>query len=215
MRGTFQVPTRLWWIFLGLAGLFLVPLLLVRSELLAWTPEGARDWLNDYGRYAWLIALGLLISDLVLPMPATAVMAALGFIYGPLVGGLIGTLGTMLSGCLAYGICRGLGRGAAIKLVGEEDLRKGETLFRRFGAWLIVLSRWLPLFPEVVSCMAGLVRMPWTTFIAAMSCGTVPVALVFASVGYAGVEYPGWSIFLSAVMPPILWLSIRQWLSRE
>ena len=138
MKGTIKVSSRLWWIFVGLAGLFLVPLLFFRGELLDWTPEGAISWLSGYGRYAWLVALGLLISDLVLPMPSTAVMAALGYLYGPVIGGMIGAFGTLLSGCLAYSICRSLGQGAAIKLVGESDLRKGETLFRRYGAWLIV-----------------------------------------------------------------------------
>ena len=32
----------------------------------------ARAWLMDYGRaWGWLAALGLLVADLVLPVPAT------------------------------------------------------------------------------------------------------------------------------------------------
>jgi uncharacterized membrane protein YdjX (TVP38/TMEM64 family) len=46
----------------------------------------------------------LLASDLLLPIPATADMAALGLVYGPLWGGLIGTAGGFLGGAQGYGL---------------------------------------------------------------------------------------------------------------
>ena len=140
---------RLIWIFVTLGVIFLIPFL-IWGESWQWTSEGAVAWLRNYGTWAWAVALGLLAADLFLPLPATAVMAALGFVYGPLVGGLIGGTGSLISGCLAYGLCRALGRGTAIKLVGVDDLRKGERLFERFGGWLVTLSRWLPLFLSLI-----------------------------------------------------------------
>lgn len=205
---------RLVWIFVGLGVLFLIPFLLW-GESWQWTPEGTIAWLKSYGTWAWAIALGLLAADLFLPLPATAIMAALGFVYGPFVGGLIGGFGSLASGCLAYGICRALGRNAAVKLVGNQDLLKGEQLFYRFGGWLVTLSRWLPLFPEVVACMAGLTRMPWPSFLIAMICGCFPMAFTFAFVGHTGVEYPLIALSLSAIVPPILWFLIQRHLARN
>jgi uncharacterized membrane protein YdjX (TVP38/TMEM64 family) len=203
---------RLIWIFVTLGIIFLVPFL-IWGESWQWTSEGAVAWLRNYGTWAWAVALGLLAADLFLPLPATAVMAALGFVYGPVVGGLIGGTGSLISGCLAYGLCRALGRGTAIKLVGADDLVKGERLFEHFGGWLVTLSRWLPLFPEVVACMAGLTRMPWSSFLIAMVCGCFPMAFTFAFVGHTGVEHPALAIGLSAIVPPILWFLIQRFLT--
>ena len=201
---------RLLGLFVALAALLLIPFALWGEGLgRAFTPAGAAAWLTDYGRWAWAAGLLLLTMDLVLPIPATAVMAALGFVYGPLAGGLLGAAGSILSGLLAYGLCRLLGRRGAARLLGPSDLARGERLFARVGGWLVVLSRWLPLFPEVIACMAGLTRMPAGAFVAALACGSLPLAFTFAAVGHAGVDRPGLALGLSALLPPLLWLVMR------
>jgi uncharacterized membrane protein YdjX (TVP38/TMEM64 family) len=202
-----HLPLRLFWIFLGLTVLFLIPFLIWGKELGAlFAGENAVRWMEGFGMWAWAPATGLLIADLFLPIPATAVMAALGFIYGPLLGGLIGAAGSFASGSLAYGLCRCFGRGAALRIAGADGLHEGERLFRNFGGWLVALSRWLPLFPEVIACMAGLTRMPGKIFFMALACGCLPMGLTFAAVGHAGNEHPRVALLLSALLPPILWL---------
>ena len=202
---------------LRLLGLFLFLALVVAIPFLIWgsgfeqsfTPEGAAAWLTGYGQWAGVAGILLLMSDLVLPIPATAVMAALGFVYGPVAGGLIATSGSFLSGALGYLLCRWFGRPVAVRLLGPKDLLEGEQLFARVGGWLVVLSRWLPVFPEVIACMAGLSRMPPLAFFAALACGSAPLGFVFAMIGHAGVDYPVLAIALSAGLPPLLWLGVQ------
>ena len=202
---------------LRLIGIFVVLAILVLIPFLIWgegfeqrfSQAGAVDWLRDYGRWAWAAGLLLLISDLFLPIPATAVMAALGFIYGPFAGGLIATVGSFGSGALAYLVCRRFGRPVAVRLLGPQDLMEGERLFARVGAWLVVLSRWLPIFPEVIACMAGLARMRSLAFFAALACGSAPLGFVFAAIGHAGASSPVLAIMLSAGLPPLLWLAVQ------
>ena len=148
---------RLFGWFLVLALIVLIPFLIWGSGFeRSFSQEGTVAWLTGYGRWASVAGILLLMSDLVLPIPATAVMAALGFVYGPVAGGLIATLGSFLSGALAYLLCRRFGRPAAARLLGPQELVDAERLFARVGGWLVVLSRWLPVFPEVIACMAGL-----------------------------------------------------------
>jgi uncharacterized membrane protein YdjX (TVP38/TMEM64 family) len=201
---------RLFCWFLLLALIVLIPFLIWGSGFeRSFSQEGAVAWLAGHGRWASVAGILLLMSDLVLPIPATAVMAALGFVYGPIVGGLIATLGSFLSGALAYTLCRRFGRPVAVRLLGAEELADAERLFDRVGGWLVVLSRWLPVFPEVIACMAGLARMrPWP-FFAALVCGSAPLGFVFAAVGHAGVDHPFLAIALSAGLPPLLWLSVQ------
>jgi len=204
---------RLFWIFFGLAVLVLIPFLIWGEGFeRTFTRAGAVDWLAGYGAWAWAAGIVLLILDLLLPIPATAVMAALGYLYGPLAGAAIGAAGSILSGALGYGLCRAFGRPVAVRLLGEPELARGERLFARVGGWLVVLSRWLPIFPEVIACMAGLTRMPAPLFLLALACGSAPLALVFAAVGHAGVERPVLAIALSALVPPLLWLVVQPWL---
>ena len=201
---------RLFGWFLLLALIVLIPFLIWGSGFeQSFSQEGAIAWLTGYGQWASVAGILLLMSDLVLPIPATAVMAALGFVYGPVAGGLIATLGGFLSGALGYLLCRWFGRPVAIRLLGPKDLADGERLFARVGGWLVVLSRWLPVFPEVIACMAGLSRMPPLPFFAALACGSAPLGFVFAMIGHAGVDHPVLAITLSAGLPPLLWLSVQ------
>jgi uncharacterized membrane protein YdjX (TVP38/TMEM64 family) len=201
---------RLFGWFLLLALIVLIPFLIWGSGFeQSFSQEGAVTWLTGYGRWASVAGILLLMSDLVLPIPATALMAALGFVYGPVAGGVIATLGSFLSGALGYLLCRWFGRPVAVRLLGPKDLMDSERLFARVGGWLVVLSRWLPVFPEVIACMAGLSRMPPLPFFAALACGSAPLGFAFAMIGHAGVDHPVLAIALSAVLPPLLWLAVQ------
>ena len=201
---------RLLLLFLALVALVLIPFFIWEDFLNAvFTPEGSIDWLRQYGAWGWAAGRGLLIADLFLPIPGTLIISALGYIYGPWLGGLLASLGSFLSGELAYGLCRLTGRKGALRILGEKDLARGEKLFARTGGWIVALSRWLPVFPEVVACMAGLTHMPARTFHFALACGSLPLGFAFAAVGHMGVEYPALALIVSAVAPPILWLAVR------
>ena len=127
---------RIWIVFLGFAVLFAVPFVLFGDSFDQWLAgDAAVEWLRSHGSWAWAAAILLLVGDLVLPVPATAVMAALGILYGPVLGGLAGAAGSILSGVLAYAACRAAGRSAALKLAGAEGLERGERFFARAGGW--------------------------------------------------------------------------------
>jgi uncharacterized membrane protein YdjX (TVP38/TMEM64 family) len=168
--------------------------------------EGARAWMEQYGRWAWLAGIALLVADIVLPIPSTVVMSAIGWMYGWWWGGLICTAGSMLSGIIAYVMCRILGRPAAKWIAGEDGLTRGEELFAKGGGWLVALSRWTPVLPEAVACLAGIVRMPWQTFLGALACGSVPLGFAFAAIGHVGQENPALALVLSGAVPVLLWL---------
>ena len=178
----------------------------------ALTLEGSRAWMEQYGRWAWLAGVVLLVADIVLPVPSTVVMSALGWMYGWWLGGLAAAAGSMLSGIIAYTACRWLGRGVARWLAGDEGLRKAEEIFARRGGWLVALSRWMPVLPEAVACLAGLAKMRRRVFFPALACGSLPTGFVFAAIGHLGKEQPGWAVVLSCALPVLLWLGARRWL---
>lgn len=202
---------RLFLLFIVLAAFVLISFF-IWGEGLAniFSPEGSVNWLRRYGDWSWAAAIALLVGDLVLPVPGTLVMAALGYIYGPLMGGLIGVAGSFLSGSAGYWLCFLVGQKAAVRLLGPKDFERGRKLSRRMGGWIVVLSRWLPVFPEVIACMAGLTRMSPVTFHAALLCGSLPLGFAYAYIGYTGIDHPWLALALSAGLPPVIWFGISR-----
>lgn len=207
---------RLLLIFLILAALVLISFFIWGDDLMdIFTQEGSVTWLNQYGGWAWAIGALLLMGDLFLPLPATLIMSALGFIYGPWIGGLISTTGSFAAGSLGYWLCRLIGEKAAMRLLGEKDYVRGKKLSGSIGGWIVALSRWLPVFPEVISCMAGLMRMSPGYFHAALACGSIPLGFVYAYIGYAGITYPWLAIAFSVLLPPVIWHVVRKVLHKK
>lgn len=201
---------RLLLLFLFLAAVVLTSFFLWGDPLMqTFSLEGSIGWLGTFGSWAWAMGIALLMADLLLPLPATLVMSALGYIYGALTGGFIAGLGSFAAGALGYWLCRLIGENAAVKILGQKDFDRGKHISANVGGWLVVLSRWLPVFPEVVACMAGMVRMPPVYFHLALAAGSLPMGFIYAYIGHSGVENPILAVVLSAGLPPLLWWSIR------
>ncbi len=181
-----------WWLFgRGLEEVWDVGTLALRFEQ-------ARSW-------AWLVGIGLLVADLLFPIPGTIVMSALGAVYGFWLGSLLATVGSMLAGMTGYGLGRIFTEQKAKKWLGEKDFLRGSELFAKRGPWVVAMSRAVPILPEVLTCTAGLLRMPFRKFIVALACGSVPMAMLFSWIGTVGRDYPGWGVAFSLGIPAVLW----------
>jgi uncharacterized membrane protein YdjX (TVP38/TMEM64 family) len=98
------------------------------------TPQEANDAvlaLRKYESWAWAVGIALIWADLVLPIPQTAVIAALGIIYGTLLGGLLGSLGLITGSLLGYSLMLTSARRFVQRFVGPRSLHKMESLFDR------------------------------------------------------------------------------------
>jgi uncharacterized membrane protein YdjX (TVP38/TMEM64 family) len=181
------------------------------------TPQEANDAvlvLRKYESWAWALGIALTWADLVLPIPQTAVIAALGIIYGTLLGGLLGSLGLITSGLLGYGLMLTSARRFAQRFVGARSLHKMESLFDQGGAWAIILTRSLPYsVPEALVFLAGLADMPIRKFTTALTIGSVPTAFAFAAIGAGWADQPVLALAVSYVLP-ILLLPIALYLMR-
>lgn len=197
---------RLFLIGLGLAVLFAAPLLVFGDTFdAALSGDAAAGRLRGYGAWAWAAGVGLIVADLVLPIPATAVMVAFGVVYGALTGGLLASAGSFAAGSIAYGATRMLGRRAALVLAGEKDLARSEQFFRRAGGYAVALTRPLPLLPEVIACLAGLSGMPAPAFFASLAVGATGTGFTFAAVGALGIDRPALAVALGCIIPLAMW----------
>ncbi len=166
---------------------------------------GSITRLREAGPWGYAVGVILLLGDVVIPIPSTLVISAMGYLYGVWIGGFLASGGLMLAGMAGYGIGRLCGEQKARRWLGDADFVRGQALFSKGGGWVVALSRALPILPEVISCTAGLVRMPFKSFLAALTCGSVPMGFLFAAIGHAGQEAPTWAVVFSLVIPAILW----------
>jgi uncharacterized membrane protein YdjX (TVP38/TMEM64 family) len=181
------------------------------------TPQDANDavlMLRKYHAWAWAVGIPLIWADLVLPVPQTVVIAALGIIYGTVLGGLLGSVGLITGGLLGYVLMFTSARRMVKRFVGPQSLNTMESLFERTGAWAIVLSRSLPYsIPEALVFLAGLAGMPRRKFTLALAVGSAPTAFAFAAIGAGWADQPILALGVSYVLP-ILLLPIALYLMR-
>jgi uncharacterized membrane protein YdjX (TVP38/TMEM64 family) len=181
------------------------------------TPHEANEMvsmLQHHGRWAWAMAVALIWADVVLPIPQTAVIAALGLLYGTALGGLVGSIGLITGGLLGYGLMFTSARRLAQRFA-ARGLHRMEGVFDRGGVWAIILTRSLPYSTaEAAVFLAGLAGMPLRKFMLALIVGSVPTAFAFAAVGAGWADQPllalAVSYFLPILLLPIALLLIRQ-----
>lgn len=181
------------------------------------SPQDATDavlMLQKYDAWAWAAGIALIWADLVLPVPQTVVIAALGIIYGTVLGGLLGSVGLITGGLFGYVIMFTSARRMVKRFVGPQSLNTMEDLFKRAGPWAIVLTRSLPYsVPEAMVFLAGLAGMRLGKFTAALTVGSVPTAFVFAAIGAGWADQPILALAVSYVLPIVL-LPIALYLMR-
>jgi uncharacterized membrane protein YdjX (TVP38/TMEM64 family) len=201
---------------LGLVAVGVVGLTLASCATIP-APQDADDavlMLRQYDAWAWAVGIALIWADLVLPVPQTVVIAALGIIYGTVLGGLLGSVGLISGGLLGYVLMLTSARRMVKRFVGPRSLDTMESLLERTGAWAIVLTRSLPYsVPEALVFLAGLTGMPLGKFTVALAVGSVPTAFAFAAIGAGWADQPILAFVASYVLP-ILLLPVALYLMR-
>jgi uncharacterized membrane protein YdjX (TVP38/TMEM64 family) len=201
--------------------LLLIPLLFILlSALLALVlgdrvelPESFAEavaWLRSFERWAWAVAMAVIIGDFLLPLPSTPALVTLGIIYGPLLGGVLGGIATTTAGLLAFGLTRALGRRGALYLVGEQDLARAQRFYDRWGVYAVALGRALGGPLEWLVLIAGISGMPALRASVALLVGGFSAAFVTAWLGDLAVDRPALAITLVLALASVLaWLARR------
>jgi len=166
---------------------------------------------HGFGRVGvGLAVVGLLVVDLVLPVPSSLVMTLAGRFLGVSGGFVCNVVGSLGAAAVGYVACRRYGRGTFQRLFGT-DTEHVEALFERFGPWVIVLSRPVPMLTEVVSCLAGLTDMAFKRFFALSLLGTAPISLAYAWLGRKAADPMSlqWPLLIAFVLPGIGMAAVR------
>jgi len=199
---------RLFLVFFGLSALILLSFRIWGEgyERL-FSGEGAREFFAARADWAGPAGAGLLIADLLLPVPSTGIIGGMGAVLGFAPAFLWGWLGLCLSGCAGYSLARLGGPRLADRLASPAEQIRYQALFNSLGGLAIVITRLLPVLPEVLSVLAGLYRMRFSAFFLATLLGSIPPALVYSWLGARALETPGPALWGFVAVTALAWLA--------
>lgn len=151
--------------------------------------------LPDLPHYGYaLIFIVVFLNNIGAPLPGETILLGAGFVLGrtetslwpPM---LASTLACFLGGICAFWMGRRLGRIGVEKLrwlhLTPKRRKWPERLFKRYGAKVVFISRFIALFPPVVAnLLAGTTTMPWGRFLAFNLAGSAAYAVTYILLGF-------------------------------
>lgn len=175
------------------------------------TADDVEAWLT-HARHAspmWVGALvvGLLFADLFVSVPTMSTTMLAGYFLGFGWGASTAFVGLFLAGVVGYGLSKRYGERLLDVILRDPDEREQlESTFRDMGFLMIVLSRAVPILPEVTACLAGMTGMRFSRFLLAWVISTVPYVAIAAYGGSVStVDDPKPAIITAVLLAGTLW----------
>ena len=140
--------------------------------------------LAKYG-YWGILALSLSVAVYQPIAPDIFILGQGGLGYNSYLSALIAIGGTLTGAAAGYWLGKRLGLLVLTRIfrVKEKYLAKGERFFARHGVWGVVLATLSPIPLRELSWLAGIFRMPFYSFLSALSIGL--------SIRYLGLAFLG------------------------
>src|ERR1044072_4455634 len=165
-------------------------------------------WMSHGGLLAASIGVGLLIADVVLPVPSSIVMVAHGALFGVWWGTVLSLIGSVGAAVFGFGIGRRGGR-ALEWIVTPAERARASGVLERWGTLAIIITRPVPVLAETVAIIAGTSAMSWRSVIVASVVGSFPPALLYALTGAAVADVQNTALMFGIVLlvAGLIWLA--------
>ncbi len=151
--------------------------------------DSIESWINSFlnsspPKLLVGIVIGSLLSiDILAPVPSSIVSTAGGYFLGFISGTLISLTGMTVSCLIGYFLGTKFGNPIAEKIVGSSELSKLEKLQNKYGDWIIIVSRAVPVIAESSIFVAGIGRMPLNRFILLIVLSNLGISMAYAAIG--------------------------------
>lgn len=159
---------------------------------------------------------GLLVADVVVPVPSSLVMVANGALFGVVGGAVLSLAGAVGAAMVGFVLGR---RGSALlgAVVPAGELRRADALIQRWGLLAVIVSRPVPVLAEAVAIMAGASTMRARTMAFAAAAGALPGAVLYAVAGAMAVGFASGAVVFGVVMmlAGVTWLLSRTGTARQ
>jgi uncharacterized membrane protein YdjX (TVP38/TMEM64 family) len=136
-----------------------------------------------------LVTVGVLAADVLLPVPSSLVSTVAGARLGVLGGTLVSWLGLSIGACFGFWLARAFGRPLAARLSAPADLDEMDRLAGRYGGWILIATRALPVLAEAAVLLLGTTQWSWRYFLPAVAVSNLGIALVYSALGHFATSY--------------------------
>lgn len=152
---------------------------------------GITDWITEWV-FRLVDALGevgvgllLLLETVIPPIPSELILPLAGFHarsgdLNLMLVWITATIGAVAGAVILYYVGALLGYDRLHALAGKRwfvlatraDVERGYTLFEKYGTWLVLVARCVPIVRSLISLPAGVARMSLTRFIVFTTIGS-------------------------------------------
>lgn len=144
--------------------------------------------------------VGLLIADVVLPVPSSLLMVLHGALFGVVLGTLLSLAGSLGAALAGFAIGRRSGP-LLDRLVLPAERQRADELLGRWGAIAVLVTRPVPVLAETTAVLAGAAHsISWQRFITATAIGSMPMAVLYAVAGATAAEFASLGLVFAVVL---------------
>jgi uncharacterized membrane protein YdjX (TVP38/TMEM64 family) len=173
------------------------------------------DRLERGGAAAALLGVGLLLADVVIPVPSSLIMTTQGAIFGIVGGTLLGMIGGVGATLVGFAMGR-RGSGLIQRFVGADEGAPSHRLLQRHGTLAILATRPLPVLAEATAIVAGSTAMTWRQVTIGAFVGCLPAAALYSIAGASATSLAsGAMVFVLVIgLAGVFW-GVGWWIERR
>jgi uncharacterized membrane protein YdjX (TVP38/TMEM64 family) len=161
------------------------------------SPEKLRAMVASWGNLGPLVFIAVFVLRPFLIFPSTLLFIAGGLAFGAVKGAVYASIGGVIAGAITFLMARAMGRDFVQARLGS---RLDWVDQHRWGVGLVFLLNLIPIVPITgINCGAGLSRIGFGEFMAAVVLGLTPRALAYSFVGSSLLDLHS-RAFLAAVV---------------
>lgn len=156
-----------------------------------------------------ITVIGVLASDILLPVPSSVVSTFAGRVLGFWSGTGASWCGMTAGAGIAFWLVRIFGRPLARWLSSDKELARTDAIAARWGIFVLVLARPIPVLAEASVLLMGTTRLKWWQFLFAVGSSNLGIAAAYAALGHR-VQLP--IAIAASIIFPLLAAAIAHWL---
>jgi uncharacterized membrane protein YdjX (TVP38/TMEM64 family) len=191
----------------------IIPFVLFGPQVESWVSHRVNQ--STTALTTGLLIVGLLSTDIVLPIPSSMVSTFGGARLGWVTGTGVSWLGMTLGASLGFFLARRWGRPFALRFTRKADLDRLQQPIENWGAVFLVVTRALPVVAEATVLLLGLHRLSWNRFLPPVLLSNLGIALAYSAFG-DWAQHHAWLPFalaISVALPLLLAGLMRKVLS--
>lgn len=161
-----------------------------------------------------VLVIGLLSTDILLPIPSSVVSTLSGWQLGWWGGTLATWTGMNLGAIIGFALARRWGTPFALWFSQVKNLERIRPMSDRYGPFVLVITRAMPVFAEAAVLICGIHQLAWRRFLLAVILSNLGIALAYSTFGDYAEEHQ-WlplALAVAVVLPIVVAAAAQRWL---